>query len=197
MKLDSQKVSVESLLVASMPSGLTRISKWKSRNRNAPEPLKQKVEREPKKGRTLKTKGEHDRGCGIGGGGSASRSPDRKQQPAEQQVDADAAASQESLLSTSSLADERGGTPEEHDAFRKVERPAAERMLLYPNTPNGTFLVRPREQSNSYALSVRFFKFNEMKNYKEPTVKHFMLNYNAVRREYELGGLTYRSFTVR
>ena len=69
-------------------------------------------------------------------------------------------------------------------------------MLLYPNTPKGTFLVRTREEINSYALSVRFFKYNELKKYKEPIVKHFMLRFNPTRREYELGGLVNRSFTV-
>ena len=167
IKFESAVGSVESIPVASKPSGLTRI--WKRFKSAAHKP---KGDRDPKKGRTKKTKGE--------GGHEKDRSP------AVQHPDADAADSTESLLSSSSLVDE----VEKHAAFRNVGRSTAERLLLYPNTPNGTFIVRPREERNSYALSVRFCKYNE------PIVNHFMVSLNSKRREYELDGLINRSFMV-
>ena len=79
-----------------------------------------------------------------------------------------------------------GDTPEAHAAYRNVLRPEAERLLLYPNTPIGTYLVRPRDEQNSYALSCLHFYEDTYR----PTVKHFLLSFDPHRREYKCAGIT-------
>ena len=72
-----------------------------------------------------------------------------------------------------------GNTPEPHAAYRNVLRADAERLLLYPNTPIGTYLVRPRDEQNSYALSCHHFYEDTYR----PTVRHFLLSFDPHRRE--------------
>ena len=69
-----------------------------------------------------------------------------------------------------------GDTPEAHTAYRNVLRAETERLLLYPNTHIGTYLVRPHDKQNSYALSCLHFYEDTYR----PTVRHFLLSFDPI-----------------
>lgn len=98
----------------------------------------------------------------------------------------------EGLVPADSLA-EVDDKPEASAAYRNVSQSAAELQLLLPNIPVGTYIIRPREErANSYAICV----LDSGLETGQLLVKHYLLDLDLVRNEYQCNGFHSRSFLV-
>lgn len=86
-------------------------------------------------------------------------------------------------------------SPKSDPAYANVNRKQAERMLRYPGTPFGTYIVRLRAESNSFAISV--LALHEEAESRAPCVYHFILQRHPSLGHYNVAEIEMPTCRVR